>query len=179
MNSYLFCGRHICGGYTNTTSSNNNYICCGGYFNTTSNNPYHCWNEFVYTRTFEEEVEKEGQIENEEEERGLCVICIDQRASIIFHNCGHLCICETCLKDFINDQCPICRQYIGSTQKITLENTKEENYGLCKICTDQQACIVFHNCGHLCICETCFEFFENDQCPICKCISSTQKVFFT
>ena len=62
---------------------------------------------------------------------------------------------------------------------ISIESTDTKENGLCAICIDQQACIVFHSCGHLCICETCFKNFKPNCCPICRSISSTQKVFFT
>ena len=36
-----------------------------------------------------------------------CVICLDDEPKVLFCNCGHICVCEACLKKF--DNCPMCK----------------------------------------------------------------------
>ena len=38
---------------------------------------------------------------------GLCVVCIDRPAAVVFTNCGHMCCCEACGVSL--NRCPICR----------------------------------------------------------------------
>ena len=37
-----------------------------------------------------------------------CVICLDNIPNVLFCNCGHLCVCESCIKKFT--KCPICKK---------------------------------------------------------------------
>ena len=37
-----------------------------------------------------------------------CVICLENILNVLFCNCGHICICESCKKEFTN--CPICKK---------------------------------------------------------------------
>ena len=58
----------------------------------------------------EEEKDKEKTI-NELKTFKLenCVICLENKPSVLFCNCGHLCICESCyVKKFTH--CPICKK---------------------------------------------------------------------
>lgn len=44
-----------------------------------------------------------------------CVVCYDQKASIIIEECSHHVLCMSCLKQILkngNKKCPICRSYI-------------------------------------------------------------------
>jgi len=57
------------------------------------------------------------EVESEEiDETEECCICMDQRRSIVFLPCGHVCVCNSCSKDLI--QCPLCRVQIQ--QKIII-----------------------------------------------------------
>ena len=38
-----------------------------------------------------------------------CIICMDKKPSVLFCNCGHLCICEECYKLKSLSACPICK----------------------------------------------------------------------
>ena len=44
-----------------------------------------------------------------------CVICIDEEPKVLFCNCGHICVCEACLKKF--DNCPMCKT-VNTTLRI-------------------------------------------------------------
>ena len=46
-----------------------------------------------------------------------CVICLDKSVSIALQPCGHLCICQNCVKKMQNE-CPICRSAFQSTLRI-------------------------------------------------------------
>ena len=37
-----------------------------------------------------------------------CVICLENIPNVLFCNCGHICVCESCKKEFTN--CPICKK---------------------------------------------------------------------
>ena len=59
------------------------------------------------------------RLDSEEEELSIndfrtfkleqCVICLDEEPNVIFCNCGHLCICKTCLVRKL-DKCPVCKK---------------------------------------------------------------------
>ena len=63
-------------------------------------------------------IEKEDEEEIEEEEETInelktfkfdnCVICLENKPSVLFCNCGHLCVCKECIKRFT--KCPICKK---------------------------------------------------------------------
>ena len=38
-----------------------------------------------------------------------CIICDDNIPNVIFCGCGHLCICEDCIKTYQNYKCPVCK----------------------------------------------------------------------
>ena len=37
-----------------------------------------------------------------------CVICLENKPSVLFCNCGHICVCKTCIMKFTN--CPVCKK---------------------------------------------------------------------
>ena len=37
-----------------------------------------------------------------------CVICLENTPNVLFCNCGHLCVCKTCIMNFTN--CPMCKK---------------------------------------------------------------------
>ncbi len=43
-----------------------------------------------------------------EEDKGKCVVCLDKDATMVFVECGHMCICELC-QPGIGAKCPMCR----------------------------------------------------------------------
>ena len=47
-----------------------------------------------------------------------CIICLDSKPNILFCNCGHLNICETCFNKLENNKCPKCRQTNKIIRKI-------------------------------------------------------------
>lgn len=47
---------------------------------------------------------------------GQCVICLDQRASVAFLDCKHLCLCSECDSSYGAGKCPVCRKYGGRTK---------------------------------------------------------------
>ena len=40
---------------------------------------------------------------------GECLICTENIPSVIFCGCGHLCVCEECIKTYQSYKCPICK----------------------------------------------------------------------
>lgn len=53
-------------------------------------------------------------------ERGLCVVCQDEEATLAAVDCGHLCMCPHC-SDLImatTQECPLCRTRIVTKQRL-------------------------------------------------------------
>ncbi|WWC85283.1 uncharacterized protein L201_000145 [Kwoniella dendrophila CBS 6074] len=53
-------------------------------------------------------------------ERGLCVVCQDEEATLAVVDCGHLCMCAHC-SDLImatSQECPLCRTRIVTSQRL-------------------------------------------------------------
>ena len=38
-----------------------------------------------------------------------CLICTDNLPNVIFCDCGHLCVCEDCIKSYQSYKCPMCK----------------------------------------------------------------------
>ena len=63
-------------------------------------------------------IEEEEEVEEEDKEKTIndlktfklehCVICLENKPSVLFCNCGHICVCESCIKKFT--YCPICKK---------------------------------------------------------------------
>lgn len=51
-----------------------------------------------------------------------CIICTNARVNILYLACGHLCLCESCYKQWNqqNNQCPKCRTKSTGIQKVYL-----------------------------------------------------------
>lgn len=55
-----------------------------------------------------------------------CIICQEQHPDMLFHPCGHICMCEACTQREKLNVCPMCRQVItSSTLKREARSTKE------------------------------------------------------
>lgn len=51
---------------------------------------------------------------------------------------------------------------------------------ICKICTKEDASVVFLPCGHLSACNPCYSKIKDRKCPLCKTIhNGTIKAFLT
>ena len=46
-----------------------------------------------------------------------CIICMENKSNILFCNCGHLIICESCYHKYQEDKCPKCRKENGNIKK--------------------------------------------------------------
>ena len=58
-----------------------------------------------------------------------CLICCDNKGSlIIFGNCGHK-MCIQCTKKLINKKCPFCRRILPNDINLLL-NSKINNYNI-------------------------------------------------
>ena len=69
----------------------------------------------------------------------------------------------------------VSQQFYNRLEK-DLEKLKESK--LCKICMDEEACIVFIPCGHLMSCVNCSPGMKN--CAICrKPVKSTVRTYFS
>lgn len=56
-----------------------------------------------------------------DDDRNMCVICMDGRRSHIFTSCGHKCVCEACAVGLERSQqkaCPMCRMVTTSIVKV-------------------------------------------------------------
>ena len=38
-----------------------------------------------------------------------CVICMENKSYVLYCDCGHICICEECIKIKRFNRCPICK----------------------------------------------------------------------
>ena len=47
-----------------------------------------------------------------------CIICIEDSPNILFCNCGHLILCESCYERLENTKCPKCREFNNIIKKI-------------------------------------------------------------
>ena len=61
-----------------------------------------------YIRKFDLSVYKEDD----------CIICMENKSNILFCNCGHLIICESCYHKYREDKCPKCRKLNDAIKKI-------------------------------------------------------------
>ena len=52
----------------------------------------------------------------EELKEGLCVACKDQKSSVVFVPCGHICVCEDCSR--MCEVCPYCRSSYADIVKV-------------------------------------------------------------
>ena len=53
-----------------------------------------------------------------------CIICLENQPIILFCICGHICICEECIKKYESAACPICKTYNEYIRKIDLKKKK-------------------------------------------------------
>ncbi len=58
----------------------------------------------------------------EQEERTMCVVCLEQARSHVLLPCGHKCLCTTCVETVLGTGadavCPLCRSHIQSAQRV-------------------------------------------------------------
>ena len=47
----------------------------------------------------------------------------------------------------------------------------------CSVCLDVDACIIMDGCGHLCLCQTCSDQGEFQDCPICRRAGLPQRIY--
>jgi len=47
----------------------------------------------------------------------------------------------------------------------------------CSICLEEEKCMAFINCGHMCICENCSDKIIISKCPICRTSGRAIKIF--
>jgi hypothetical protein len=47
---------------------------------------------------------------DKDSDRGMCVVCLERKASMAFIECGHMCICKVCDVSLEDDRCLMCRR---------------------------------------------------------------------
>jgi hypothetical protein len=117
---------------TKKNLNNNAYFFGCSNWRTPKNCRYFQWaHEYQTTRDvqilrrliFENEIDSEQPRErvlNEDNNRKFdCVICLSAERSHLIIPCNHLCCCSTCAGQ-IQNLCPICRQPFSSIQRIYL-----------------------------------------------------------
>ena len=52
--------------------------------------------------------------QNNETDKFMCVVCMENVRELLFKNCGHFIVCKGC-GPHLNDTCPICRTEGGTT----------------------------------------------------------------
>ena len=38
-----------------------------------------------------------------------CLICVENKPNVLFCGCGHLCVCEECIRYYESYECPVCK----------------------------------------------------------------------
>ncbi len=75
--------------------------------------------EIVNHKHYEEEgyrVEQKNDVEEPKLDEYFCVVCFDEKRSVALGPCGHLCLCDNCVK--ILKTCPMCRANIQVILKV-------------------------------------------------------------
>ena len=47
-----------------------------------------------------------------------CIICFESKPNILFCNCGHLNLCESCYNNLENNKCPKCRSHNAIVRRL-------------------------------------------------------------
>jgi len=55
---------------------------------------------------------------SEDNEEGMCIVCLDNQADAAVVPCGHMCGCIACLQGIKDSKCPVCRGPISSIIRI-------------------------------------------------------------
>lgn len=72
----------------------------------------------ILTRSYFSEIRIKSLHEDIERLRdyGLCKICLEEEARVVFDPCGHLCCCDDCSKQL--KACPMCRDDVQKSIKV-------------------------------------------------------------
>lgn len=56
-----------------------------------------------------------------------CAVCLEDKADVLYHPCGHLCTCQACAIVVYEKQgtCPICRSNILGTSRVYMATNKQ------------------------------------------------------
>ena len=74
--------------------------------------------------SYDSEDENENEVESDSEydinvyREDECVICMENKANILFCDCGHLIVCDECYHELENDKCPKCRKVNVQVRKL-------------------------------------------------------------
>ena len=68
---------------------------------------------------------------------------------------------------FFRDWNPVDNNSSSEEEKLTINDFRTFKVEQCVICLDNTPNVLFCNCGHLCVCETC-NVNEFTNCPLCK-----------
>lgn len=67
--------------------------------------------------SFPTDIKELTQKNSEMRERTICILCCEERVSIVFLPCGHLVSCAQCSPALKN--CPVCRESIKGTVRVS------------------------------------------------------------
>ena len=67
----------------------------------------------------ENEEKKEEKVDNDDES-GLCRICLDKTSAVMFENCSHICLCKECSVAYHKKECIMCRKYDTGRREVFL-----------------------------------------------------------
>ncbi|ESO98446.1 hypothetical protein LOTGIDRAFT_231463 [Lottia gigantea] len=68
-----------------------------------------------YTR-----LKQQGGGEKPRDSNRICLFCVDEDRSVLFEPCRHVCCCASCVSNFKNKPCPVCRVPVQSWQVVFL-----------------------------------------------------------
>ena len=60
-----------------------------------------------------------GETMHEDNNRWLCVVCLEAEKGVLLLPCSHMCMCTACTESIManSKQCPVCRSAIAATHR--------------------------------------------------------------
>jgi hypothetical protein len=94
-----------------------------------------------------------------------CTVCLSEPCGIVYHGCGHVCVCKTCNEDVGLKNCPICRALISSTVALKASSPT------CTHCRREKPEFLNLPCATCFLCIDCIDLPHDTSSPLCsKCL---------